>query len=56
MSMASNFQMVFYRDDAGEILVKMLYNEHETAIRGLAPHVGPYYKWVELRDYLLPLS
>lgn len=54
MSMASNFQMVFYRDANREVLAKILYNERETAVRGLAPLPGgPYYRWSDLKRHIL---
>ncbi|MGN0188411.1 MAG: histidine-type phosphatase [Candidatus Cryptobacteroides sp.] len=51
--MASNLQMVFYRSKKGDVLVKLLYNEQETVIPALEPFSGPYYRWEELREYLL---
>ena len=45
MPMASNIQMVLYRNDFGECLVKVLYNEHEVHLKGLKPVSGPYYRW-----------
>ena len=53
--MASNLQMIFYRNRQGQVLVKMLYNETETTIPALETFSGPYYKWEELRDYLTSL-
>ena len=52
MPMASNIQLVFYRKEGGEPLVKILFNERETAVRGLTPYHGPYYRWEELRAHL----
>ena len=52
MPMASNLQMVFYRDKAGDVLVKMLWNEEEMRVRGLDCPTAPYYPWETLRDYL----
>ena len=49
MPMAANLQMVFYRNTSDEVLVKILYNEKETLVRGLAPRTGPYYAWKELK-------
>lgn len=43
--MASNLQMIFYRNKAGNVLVKFLYNEKECLLRGLEPVSGPYYDW-----------
>ena len=53
--MASNFQMVFYADKKGDVLVKLLYNEKETAIPVLDTFSGPYYKWADLRSYFVSL-
>ena len=50
---ASNIQMVFYRNAKKEVLVKVLYNEKETSLKDLSPVSGPYYKWSDLRSYLL---
>ena len=54
--MCTNFQMIFYRNGKGDVLVKMLYNEKETVITRLQPWKGPYYKWSELRPYLAALA
>ena len=43
--MASNLQMIFYRNKAGRVLVKFLYQEQERLLRGLKPVQGPYYDW-----------
>lgn len=53
MSMASNIQMVLYRNDAVDVLAKVLYNEHEMRIRALDPVSWPYYRWSDLRERLL---
>ncbi|MCQ2174619.1 MAG: histidine phosphatase family protein [Bacteroidales bacterium] len=55
MCMGSNFQMIFYRNARGEVLVKMLHNERETSIEAVPAFSGPYYKWTELRKYFLSL-
>lgn len=52
MPMASNLQMVFYRDKSGEVLVKVLYNEKEMRIKGLTPVQWPYYRWQDLKERL----
>ncbi len=54
--MATNFQMIFYKNKKGDILVKMLNNEEETMIPALETAYGPYYKWSDLRQYLLRLT
>ena len=53
--MASNLQMVFYKNRKGCILVKLLYNEKETVIPALTPEYGPYYSWSDLKEYLQSL-
>jgi len=54
--MGTNLQMVFYRNRKGDVLVKILYNERETAIRAVPPFSGPYYRWDDLRAYLVRIS
>ena len=51
MPMATNLQLVFYRNRKGDVLVKVLFNEGECSIPALGP--GPYYSWPVLREYLL---
>lgn len=54
MPMAANLQLVFYRhrrDASAQVLVKFLLNEQETSLPALGP--GPYYRWDELRAYLV---
>ncbi|MBO6169409.1 MAG: hypothetical protein J6O51_05495 [Bacteroidales bacterium] len=45
LCMASNLQMVFYRNRAGKVLVKFLYQEQERMLRNLESVTGPYYDW-----------
>ena len=52
MPMASNIQMVFYRNDVGEVLVKILYNEREMRIKGHEPVVDSFYRWQIVREKL----
>lgn len=53
---ACNIQVVFYRPvgsqavDAADVLVKVLYNEHE-ALLPVPAAIGPYCRWTDLRDY-----
>lgn len=47
---AVNLQMVFYRNRKGDVLVKFLFNEKETLLRGLDPVEGPYYRWSTVKD------
>ncbi len=50
--MACNVQMVYYRNDAGDILVKILLNEREASLP-VATDIAPYYRWSDVRDYFL---
>lgn len=51
LPMGTNFQMIFYRNRKGEILVKMLRNEEETTIPAVPTFYGPYYRWTDLKAY-----
>jgi len=53
--MATNCQMIFYRNRKGEVLTKVLYNEKEILLPGIEPVSGPYYSWPELRAHFLRL-
>ncbi len=55
MPMASNLQMIFYRNKKGDVLVKLLRNEMETTIPALQTVQGPYYDWQTLRAYFVSL-
>ena len=50
--MASNLQMIFYRNKKGDVLVKFLYQEKERLLRGLEPVTGPYYRWEDVKANL----
>ena len=52
LPMGSNFEMIFYRNGKGEVLVKMLRNEEETTIPAISTYKGPYYRWNDLEEYL----
>ncbi len=53
--MAGNIQLIFYRNQEGDILVKCLLNEEEVRLPA-TPVSGPYYSWPDLRDYYLDKS
>jgi hypothetical protein len=50
--MASNLQIIFYRNKSNDVIVKFLYQEQETRLRGLEPFYGPYYKWETVKANL----
>lgn len=48
--MAANVQFVFYRNNANDVLVKVLVNEEEARLP-ISTKQWPYYKWDEVRKY-----
>lgn len=48
--MASNIQLVFYRNKKNDVLVKVLLNEREMSLP-LSSNIAPYYLWKDVRDY-----
>lgn len=53
VSMASNFQMVFYRSKkSNDVLVRFLENENDITLP-LKSVEGPFYKWSDVRKYML---
>ncbi len=52
MPMAANVQMIFYRNGAGDVIVKVLFNEGETRLRGLETVYGAFYRWADLKARL----
>lgn len=53
--MATNIQMIFYRNRKGDVLTKVLFNEKEVRFAGMKPQEGPYYRWEDLRAWFLSL-
>ena len=53
---ACNVQIIFLRNRKGDVIVKVMKNEHECLIDGIEPVTGPYYKWSDLKEYLLSRS
>lgn len=49
--MATNCQMIYYKDKKGEVITKILYNEAEVTLPGLKSDIAPYYRWNELKAY-----
>ena len=48
--MGCNIQMVFYRNAANDILVKVLLNEHEATLP-FHTNSFPYYRWNDIKPY-----
>lgn len=53
--MASNLQIVFFRNDAGEIIAKIMLNEREIALP-VDTDMFPFYPWPALRAYLSEIA
>lgn len=53
--MGTNFQMIFYKNRNNDILVKLLYNEKETAIPAISQCYPSFYNWNDLKGYLKSL-
>lgn len=49
--MASNMQMVFFRNKQGDVIVKFMMNEKEIAI-DMPSDIFPFYRWNDVRNYL----
>ncbi|MEE3463310.1 MAG: histidine-type phosphatase, partial [Candidatus Cryptobacteroides sp.] len=52
--MGASLQFVFYRNDAGDILVKVLQNEQEGTLP-LEAVSGPYYRWNDFKEHYMPI-
>lgn len=48
--MASNLQIVYYRNDDGDVLVRILYNEKD-AKTPLPQDLYPFYRWEDFKTY-----
>lgn len=53
--MGANLQLVFYKNKQGDVLVKILLNEEETGVELNTP-TFPYYKWDDLKNWLMPAT
>ena len=53
--MAANLQFIFYRNKAGDILVKPLYDE-KNLVLPFEPFEGPYYRWSDFLAYYRPVT
>lgn len=49
--MAGNIQMVFFRNKAGDVIVKFMLNEREVAIPEVATDIAPFYHWNDVRAH-----
>ena len=51
--MAANLQWIFYRNAAGDTLVRLLVNEQEASLPVEPAAEGGFYRWEDLRAYCL---
>lgn len=51
--MGASVQLVFFKNDAGDVLVKALLNEREATLPFDAVQ-GPYYRWEDFKKYYIP--
>jgi multiple inositol-polyphosphate phosphatase/2,3-bisphosphoglycerate 3-phosphatase len=51
--LSSNVQWVLFKNAKGNYLVKILLNEKEAAIDGVATKTFPYYQWSDIRKHYL---
>ena len=53
ISMASNLQMILYRNKkGGDILVRFLHNENDVTLP-IESDKAPFYKWSDVKQYML---
>ncbi|WP_294657705.1 histidine-type phosphatase [uncultured Fusobacterium sp.] len=48
--MGANIQWIFYKNEAGDILVKILHNEKPVSIP-VKSDMKPFYKWKDIKDF-----
>lgn len=53
--MASNLQLIFYRNGASDVLVRILYNEKD-ASTPLPTDMYPFYRWEDFKNYYTTVS
>lgn len=49
--MAATVLFVFYKNDKGDVLFKVLLNEHEATLPQIQAVQGPYYRWSDFRAW-----
>jgi len=52
--MGASLQLVFYKNEGGDILVKVLQNEQEGTLP-LEAVSGPYYRWNDFKEHYMPI-
>ncbi len=54
--MASNLQFIFYRNDAGNVLVRLMYNEKDQVLPLKDQSLAPYYNWADFKAHYTKVS
>lgn len=49
--MASNLQIVFFRNSDDDVIIKVMLNECEMAIPDLKSDIFPFYRWQDVKEY-----
>lgn len=49
--MGANIQLIFFRNNKKDVIVKVLLNENETSIPPVSTDMYPYYHWKDLKAY-----
>lgn len=49
--MAANIQIIFFKNDKGDVIVKFLHNEQETTLPAVHTDIAPFYRWSDLKRY-----
>lgn len=52
--MAANLQIIFFKNDVGHVIVKLLHNECEVKLP-IDTAIAPYYPWEAVRTYFVSL-
>lgn len=49
--MAANVQIIFFRNKAGDVIVKFMLNEREIAVPAIDTDSFPFYSWTDVKTY-----
>ena len=52
LPMAANLQMIFYHNEAGDVIVRLLHNERPTTIPIQVAFEGGFYRWDDLKTFV----
>ena len=52
LPMAANLQMIFFRNETGNVIVRLLHNEQPTTIPVEAVFAGGFYRWDDIKTFV----